>query len=198
MNELLKKVQGRVCVMLDIETLGVERDSVIAHIAAVEFDFLTGRIGSVFEDSIDCYLSERIGFKVDADTVVWRDKLPEHAQEQWHGTKQPIEVAIYLIDWFRRLSKTGKVVVFGNGADFDTKLLEYWFNHLGYKAPWDDFCVRDVRTIVDMGYLMGIDPKHTLEFEGTPHMALDDAKHQIRYVTEIVKKAMEVGERENG
>jgi inhibitor of KinA sporulation pathway (predicted exonuclease) len=45
---------------------------------------------------------------------------------------------------------------------------------------------------------MGIDPKHTLEFEGTPHMALDDAKHQIRYVTEIVKKAMEVGERENG
>lgn len=52
-----------------------------------------------------------------------------------------------------------------------------------YFSHWND---RDVRTIVEMGrVILNIDPKKTMTREGVHHSALDDAKFQAKYVSEI-------------
>ncbi|EMP5336427.1 3'-5' exoribonuclease, partial [Citrobacter freundii] len=46
----------------------------------------------------------------------------------------------------------------------------------------------DVRTVVEMGKVIGIDPKRDMPFDGTRHSALDDAIHQAKYVSSIWQK----------
>ena len=65
-------------------------------------------------------------------------------------------------------------------------MLEDCFKCYGMKAPWQYFNVRDVRTVVELGEMKGY-TKDVVEFEGTPHVALDDAKPQARYVSLITQ-----------
>ena len=58
----------------------------------------------------------------------------------------------------------------------------------GQEAPWQWWNDRDVRTVVEMGKAIGIDPKRDMPFEGTRHSALDDAIHQVKYVSAIWQK----------
>ncbi|EPG3512343.1 3'-5' exonuclease, partial [Klebsiella pneumoniae] len=44
---------------------------------------------------------------------------------------------------------------------------------------------RDVRTIVELGRAIGINPRRDIPFEGDRHNALADAKHQAKYVSAI-------------
>ncbi|HEM0000754.1 TPA: 3'-5' exoribonuclease, partial [Escherichia coli] len=46
----------------------------------------------------------------------------------------------------------------------------------------------DVRTIVQLGEAVGFYAKNMIPFEGTPHNALDDARHQAKYVSAIWQK----------
>jgi inhibitor of KinA sporulation pathway (predicted exonuclease) len=50
---------------------------------------------------------------------------------------------------------------------------------LGMQSPWKFWNVRDVRTVVD---IMKINPKEFI-FNGIKHNALDDAVHQVKYMT---------------
>lgn len=79
--------------------------------------------------------------------------------------------------------------VWGNGDGFDCTIMANAYeavrkvHFIGY---WNGFQDRDVRTVVDMGRdLLGFDPKKDMPFEGVAHRALDDAKHQARYVSAI-------------
>lgn len=62
---------------------------------------------------------------------------------------------------------------------------------LGYGdggAPWPFWQERDVRTIVAAGWLAGAtDYKQSLPFEGVPHNCVDDAAHQAKYTTKILR-----------
>lgn len=79
-------------------------------------------------------------------------------------------------------------MVWGNGATFDNVILGNAYKATRLRQPWFFANDRDVRTIVDLGrQLRGIDPKKDLELEGVAHNALDDAKFQVRYVSEIFK-----------
>ncbi|WP_236459807.1 3'-5' exonuclease, partial [Escherichia coli] len=80
------------------------------------------------------------------------------------------------------------VQVWGNGASFDCVILRNSYSLTGQPVPWQWWNDRDVRTIVELGKVIGFDPKRDMPFKGTRHNALDDAIHQAKYVSAIWKK----------
>ncbi|MBC1033642.1 3'-5' exoribonuclease domain-containing protein, partial [Escherichia coli] len=46
----------------------------------------------------------------------------------------------------------------------------------------------DVRTIVELGKTIDFDARTVIPFEGVRHNALDDARHQAKYVTATIQK----------
>lgn len=49
---------------------------------------------------------------------------------------------------------------------------------------------RDVRTIVELGRLVGFAPKRDMPINGERHNALADAIHQVRYVSAIYQRSL--------
>lgn len=42
-----------------------------------------------------------------------------------------------------------------------------------------------MRTMVLLGKQLGFDPKRDMPFDGVAHNALDDARHQVKYLSAI-------------
>ncbi|EOK2527909.1 3'-5' exonuclease [Escherichia coli] len=70
----------------------------------------------------------------------------------------------------------------------DCVILRNSYSLTGQPVPWQWWNDRDVRTIVELGKVIGFDPKRDMPFKGTRHNALDDAIHQAKYVSAIWKK----------
>ncbi|MEH8216209.1 3'-5' exonuclease [Aeromonas veronii] len=185
-------------VMLDLETMGKGPRAAIVTIGAVFFDPMTGELGAEFEAHINLSDSAKFG-EMDPDTVLW-----------WLGQSDDARAAIaYDVDgekrmallqalqkfqeWLMANGQEGKrPYVWGNGAGFDCTIMANAYEavrkvrFIGY---WNGFQDRDVRTVVDMGRdLLSFDPKKDMPFEGVAHRALDDAKHQARYVSAIYQR----------
>lgn len=185
-------------VMLDLETMGKGPRAAIVTIGAVFFNPMTGELGAEFEAHINLSDSARFG-EMDPDTVLW-----------WMGQSDEARAAIaYDVDgekrmallqalqkfqeWLMANGQEGKrPYVWGNGAGFDCTIMANAYEavrkvrFIGY---WNGFQDRDVRTVVDMGRdLLSFDPKKDMPFEGVAHRALDDAKHQARYVSAIYQR----------
>ncbi len=72
-----------------------------------------------------------------------------------------------------------------NGCSFDNVILRRAFALTDTPFPvpyWND---RDVRTMVELGKSVGINPRFDIPFEGDMHIALSDARHQVKYVSAI-------------
>jgi len=77
--------------------------------------------------------------------------------------------------------------VMGNGPEFDNVILAHAFEQCGLKPAWHYGANQSLRTAVWMGrLLLGIDPK-TSAMSGTKHHALDDARHEARYLLDIMQ-----------
>lgn len=187
-------------VMLDLETMGKGPRAAIVTIGAVFFDPLTGELGKEFEAHIHLEDSELYG-EIDASTVLW-----------WLGQSDAARLAIaYNVDGEQRMAlpqalrkfndwmmdgRAGTApYVWGNGAGFDCTIMANAYAAArkgGFYGTWNGFKDRDVRTVVDMGRdLLGFDPKKDMPFQGVRHCALDDAKHQARYVSAIYRALAE-------
>lgn len=80
------------------------------------------------------------------------------------------------------------VQLWGNGCSFDNVILRraYALTDTPFAVPfWND---RDVRTMVELGKSVGINPRYDIPFEGDMHNALSDARHQVKYVSAIWKR----------
>jgi hypothetical protein len=165
-------------IMIDLETLGTGVDAVFIAIGAVYFDPDTGELGDEFYENIDWQSSLDAGRKIDADTVKW-----------WFAQSDEARNAILRDGGFllRVLSTFDHFcgnypMVWGNGSSFDISMLEHAYREAKIEAPWKFWNVRDVRTIKDLG-MKKINKSIFIHAEGTAHNALDDAKHQARYVS---------------
>ncbi len=185
-------------VMLDLETMGKGPRAAIVTIGAVFFDPMTGELGAEFEAHIHLRDSALFG-DMDADTVLW-----------WLGQSDEARAAVaYNVDGEMRMAliqalqkfqawlmangtEDKRPYVWGNGAGFDCTIMANAYEAVNKKhfiGFWNGFMDRDVRTVVDMGRdLLGFDPKKDMPFEGVAHRALDDAKHQARYVSAIYRR----------
>ncbi|WP_439837210.1 3'-5' exonuclease [Aeromonas enteropelogenes] len=180
-------------VMLDLETMGNGPRAAIVTIGAVFFDPMTGELGAEFEAHIHLSDSARFG-EMDPDTVLWwlRQSDDARAALKPSAKHQQLNDALWgLYKWMVNGSEgnDGNLNVWGNGASFDNVILRNACQQTRVAPAWSYWKDRDVRTVVDMGReLLGFDPKKDMPFDGVAHRALDDAKHQARYVSAIYQR----------
>ncbi|HCE1985935.1 TPA: 3'-5' exoribonuclease [Vibrio parahaemolyticus] len=175
-------------IMIDLETMGNGSNAAIVSIGAVQFNPETGELGADFEQLVSLNSSAYYG-DMDASTVQWWLQQSEEARAIFSKdvAKLPLKMALQeLNEWLGQFGEAKEICLWGNGAGFDNVILAnaYKACRLGpHFSHWNDL---DCRTIVKMGRdILGIDPKTTLTREGTHHSALDDAKFQAKYVSEI-------------
>lgn len=175
--------------MVDMETMGNGPDAPIVSIGAVFFDPSTGNTGAEFYQVVSLESSMSFGMKPDASTIQWWLKQSSEARsailvDEAMGLRETLEL---LADFIAENAANGShtVQMWGNGCSFDNVILRraYALTDTPFAVPfWND---RDVRTIVELGKSVGINPRHDIPFEGDLHNALSDARHQVKYVSAI-------------
>lgn len=174
--------------MIDLETMGNKPNAPIVSIGAVFFDPATGELGNSFYSVVTLKSSVGGGAVPDPDTIIWWLKQSEEARKAIcdETAAMTINVALNNLNTFiRDNTNPDKVQVWGNGATFDNVILRSTYDRHFITCPWAFLNDRDVRTIVELGRVIGINPRKDIPFEGDMHNALADAKHQAKYVSVI-------------
>lgn len=163
-------------VMVDIETLGVQANSVIVCIGAMRFDrqsypcdyvkslsLSTQRNLVVTENLFYCRIniekSITDGMTTDQDTFSWWKQQEPHIREEALGGIQseridPKEAMIAFTSW---ISRSFVSEVWAQGPTFDIIMLENAMKRYNLKIPWKFFEIRDARTLTNV---VGIYRKH--------------------------------------
>ncbi|ENY3615984.1 3'-5' exoribonuclease [Escherichia coli O8:H49] len=172
--------------MIDLETMGTNPDAPINSIGGKFFDPATGEMGPEFSKAIDL---ETSGGIIDRKTIKWWAKRSREAQSAIFTDEIPLDDALLqLREFINENSGESFVQIWGNGANFDNVILRRSYERQGIPCPWRYYNDRDVRTIVELGNSIGFDVRMAIPFEGVPHNALDDARHQAKYVSAIWQK----------
>lgn len=175
--------------MVDLEAFGSNPDAPIVSIGAVFFNPDTGGMGGEFYKVISLGSSMDFGGKPDADTILWWLKLSAEARSEiLMDDAIPLDDALLQLNEFiceNAANGPSSVQLWGNGATYDNVLLRSSYKRTGIPAIWKFRNDRDVRTIVELGKAVGIDPRYEIPFEGDQHNALADARHQAKYVSAI-------------
>jgi len=180
---------GRIDVMLDIETLGRKSDSTIFQISAIAFDIDTGEYIDTFDMCADVSTEE---IKVDGSTLKWwlqtnKELLTELLSK---STCTPTNLLFAFHSWLMELTadySMDAIYLWGNGILFDNRMIKYQLEALGLEYPIFFRNDRDLRTLVDLAATKkNMTPKQLqAEFENgfisplVKHNALDDVKYQI-------------------
>ena len=172
--------------MIDLETMGTKANSAIIAIGAVFFDRKTGETGETFYGDVSLESCQSVGMEIDASTIIWWMKQSDDARRKFFGNADADHIECTLsvfANWININTEGECVKPWGNGATFDISMLESAFNRCNIKTPWAFWNVRDVRTVVDL-----CDCRDQVVFDGVPHYAIDDAKHQVKYVVAAINK----------
>ena len=187
-------------VMLDVETLGNESKPLLVQLAAVAFDINTGKTFEEYDELIDPWTSVKAGLQSTGSCLDWwftQDKavFTKIVMKAIQSGK-PLDVVLKgFADYIEKLKKDHNayaVKVWGNGMDNAWLFDSYYACKMPTPYPfWD---CNDLRSIVDIGNrIFNHNPKKTMVFEGEKHNAIDDDKHQIRYLIDILRKMKEAG-----
>lgn len=185
-------------IMLDFETLSLSKNAAIVSIGAVEFDPSTGLLGREFFRRIDLQTSIDAGLSVSGNTIYFWLKQSREAQDEIvHGDKVSLKQALSEFkEFYQETVPDGQeesdVQLWANGPTADLTWLNSALEAVGDKQFWPHWCERCVRTIVHLGRQVGFDAKHNIPRKGIEHGALDDAKHQARYVSAIWQVVLKV------
>ncbi|MHB9319077.1 3'-5' exoribonuclease domain-containing protein [Phytobacter diazotrophicus] len=176
-------------VMVDLETMGNNPEAPIIAICAVFFDPRTGKTGPEFYQIVSLESAMEFGAKPDAATIIWWMKQSAEARAAITGGDAiSLMDAIDNLDEFIHTNSANGikyVQLWGNGSSFDNVILRRAYEQVGAELSvpfWND---RDVRTIVELGKVVGINPRYQIPFDGDMHNALADARHQVKYVSAI-------------
>lgn len=177
--------------MLDLETLGKKPSAPILTIGAVLFNPHSGELGEQFYTAIDLQSVMAGKATPDADTIIWWMKQSSEARAAICVDGAPsLLSALYDLNKFIRanVANPRSLRVWGNGAVFDNVILRESYQRECVPLPWEWYNDRDVRTIVELGRVVGFDPKRDMPFDGERHNALADAIHQAKYVSAIYQR----------
>lgn len=175
--------------MIDIETMGNKPNAPIVSIGAVFFEPSTGELGEEFYRVVSLKSAMDGGAVPDPDTIMWWMQQSEEARTAICDKENAIALWFALSEFshsfIRNNTDPKKVQVWGNGATFDNVIMRASYDREDIPCPWHFANDRDVRTIVELGKAIGINPRRDIPFEGDKHNALADAKHQAKYVSAI-------------
>lgn len=169
-------------IMIDLETLGTDQDSIFISIGATIFDLETSELGEQFYVNVDWQSSIDAGRTFTAATLKWWLKQSDEARQAI--LKDDCEsLASALIKLSAFISEVKRPVVWGNGATFDISMLENAYKALSLNIPWEFWNVNDCRTIARIAKALGVTKDDFPPLEGTAHNALDDAIYQAQYIS---------------
>ncbi|MEH0041556.1 exonuclease [Escherichia coli] len=175
--------------MIDLETMGTNTNAPIVVIGAVFFAPQTGEIGPVFYIVISLTDAMNTGAVPDGGTIEWWLKQSSEARAAILTDQVKLKDALSQFrEFINEYSDEKFVQVWGNGATFDNAILRASYERLDIPCPWRYHNDRDVRTIVELGKTIDFDARTVIPFEGVRHNALDDARHQAKYVTATIQK----------
>jgi exodeoxyribonuclease VIII len=173
-------------IALDLETLSTQENAAIIQIGCCipEFDrqFLMPDISPEFEVTIryeDCLSSE---FHKDPETMKWWEKQnPKTRNNVFSGQDTYVDAMEQLKFWLESVKILGaQIAIWGNGSDFDNRLLSYTADSLGYHNLWDFRNNRDLRTLKALFPL-----KIEAAAGEIKHTALGDARYEARLIHAI-------------
>ena len=170
-------------VMIDLETLGTENDSVVLSIGAVEFECYPKefKILSVFSRALNTEEQEQVDRKVYSSTFMWWMRQTKEAQEnllKLHVTS--VKDALESLRTFCNGVRINGI--WGNGSMFDNVLIVSLAKSFSVKPPWSykkDRCYRTLKNL----YPNAIEPVRS----GVHHDALDDATWQAEHLDQIFR-----------
>lgn len=184
-------------IMVDLETLGLNRDAMVVSIGAVRFsldDHPQGPLGGFlpYTGGIFYERFELSGYgHIDPKTLTWWMQQPEAARLAAFGEgsdKSPVpprrpatQIWKDFDEFLRKQPVTG---FWSNGPLFDEDIIRHNFLCEGIEWPISFRATRDYRTIRDLGKAVGIEP---IEPHGTKHHALDDACNQAENVLAVYR-----------
>jgi hypothetical protein len=164
--------------MVDLETLGTQSNSVILSIGIVKFN-LSGNFEAVFNKKIDIQSCLNCGLQVDGNTIEWWLGQNDENIKQLVGVdKCSISNVLYSLE--KMFSFEDNWCVWSHGSNFDIVLLENAYKATKQKIWWNYKNVRDTRTLFDI-------VNYTYKAIGK-HDALEDAMCQAKAVCEAYKK----------
>lgn len=168
--------------MIDLETLGVEPDSVIMTLGAIKFDPYSDA-----EPHSPLYLradveeqSEYYKRSIDDNTLAWWSRQPQEIQDEAFGDHERASCA----DLAKQLNKwcVGLDYIWCQGPTFDFVILQDFYKKIGQPVPWNYWQIRDSRTLFAM---MPQDPRKAIQEE--LHNALADCYYQAKCVQQSYK-----------
>ncbi|HBS6320038.1 3'-5' exonuclease [Klebsiella pneumoniae] len=174
--------------MIDLETMGNKPNAPIVSIGAVFFEPSTGELGKEFYRVVSLKSSMDGGAVPDPDTIMWWMQQSEEARAAICDKDTVTSLVTALSDlncFIRDNADHDKVQVWGNGATFDNVIIRASYDREFMPCIWKFWNDRDVRTIVELGRAIGINPRRDIPFEGDVHNALADARHQAKYISVI-------------
>ena len=161
--------------VVDIETFGKPPCGAIAAIGCIRIDH--GTITANYYARVSLMTSMVDGGQVDASTIQFWLKQSLEARSEVDGTMRSLSISVALqglADFInsgphRELDH----LVWGKGPNFDNTILEGAYQRCGIPVPWKYNASRCMRTMLSL-YPSALD----IKFQGTPHHALDDARHE--------------------
>jgi 3' exoribonuclease, RNase T-like len=173
-------------IALDLETLSTQEDAAIIQIGCCipYFDRVNVPLGlsCEFETTIryeDCISSE---FHKSHATMDWWDKQnPKARNNVFSGQNSYTDAFDQFKFWIDSIRSNGaEVAIWGNGSDFDNRLLSYSLDSLGYHNVWSFRNNRDLRTLKALFPLDVADDPTEVK-----HTALGDARYEARIINAI-------------
>lgn len=182
---------GKVHVMIDLETLGNRPGCKILSIGAVAFS--PQGLGREFYVLVERSSQNGIGLREDPETIKWWSEQNEAARTAVFGSRTavPVRTALNrLTDFLTAVSFTDEVsdrrevCVWGNGAGFDQPILAAVFRADGIpKLPWKFWNERCYRTLKNTAHGVPYSPPKIA------HHALEDAKAQAAHLVRILNRS---------
>lgn len=168
-------------VVVDLETLGVGADAVVATLGATRWRVGYGEVDALYV-RIDL---DQPGRSFDASTVTW---WMRRAMDGADAAREVVDDD--RIDLSQALLRFAAFIpegadVWARGTDFDLAILAHAYRAAGMDAPWDFWRARDARTAVAVAKALGVDVKRGK----SPHNALADARLDAEVVASVMAPA---------
>lgn len=172
--------------MVDLETLGLDDDSIILSIGACYFT-----TEKVYEDDYQFYReisipsAQDLGLEIDGETLQWWLGQDEQLLDILKNNEDAYEVTQALEEFVEYAEPADEV--WAHSPKFDVAKLETALNKAGIQATWNHRTLRDSRTLEEV-----IDPNSlddsSVDHPGRKHHALDDAVYQARWASSYLRE----------
>lgn len=133
--------------IVDIETLGIEKPTPVLTIGAVIHDHKKDEIVVARNFEIDLKSYKETPAEIDLDTILFWMKQNPAAQKAAFLGENIRPVKDVLMDFVNFCNAVKPDFYWGCSHDFDFGHLEWWLNYWGIPVPWKFWQLRDIRTL---------------------------------------------------